>query len=911
MSFRLNSSHVFFCFKVLISATLLSSSSVAAAARSPTNETDMQALISIRSLIVSDPHGFLASWNTSVHFCNWQGIICNIRHQRVIALNFSRMELRGTVSPYIGNLTFLRDLKLDSNSFQGAIPLDIGRLYRLQHISLQNNSFQGEIPSNLTHCSDLRIISLSRNLLQGKIPSELSSLSNLQVLNLSQNNLGGSIPSSLGNLSALRSLSFSANRLEGSIPLEFAKLSKLEIFRLSDNMLSGSLPTGIFNISSVQFFDLSLNKFNGSFPWNLGLYLPGIRIFRVGANQFSGPLPASITNASGLQVFDISMNSLSGPVPMNIGNLRVLQRLLLSGNPLGSESIKLNFLTSLTNCTDLTMLHLDYNNHGGVLPSSIANLSTALQSLRLDGNRISGTIPESIGRFINLQELYLSRNSFSGSIPSSIGGISFLSVLEMQENVLEGAIPVSLSDCRKLMKLNLSNNRLTGEIPVEILALSSLSLGLSLAKNQLTGPLPLRVGNLINLENLDVSNNNLSGELPYTLGSCIVLTFLSLQGNRFDGFIPQMFERLKGLEFLDISSNNLSGAIPFSLAELPILEYLNLSFNVLEGEVPDKGIFRNVTAFSIAGNKKLCGGIRSLHLPDCYKERPKREREISFAVMAALLTAGYLIFALLVHVCLFHSCTRERKIQTTEEEDSSPHVGDHYRKISYQDISQATDGFSPTNLIATGRYSSVYKGILKHSEQKVAIKVLNLQNAGARKGFETECEALRNTRHRNLLKIITSCSGTDFKGIEFKALVYEFMPNGSLDNWLHPISDPNSTNLLQQKNLNLIQRLNIAIDVASAIDYLHHCCEIRIIHRDIKPSNILLDYKLNAHLGDFGSARSLLLPIEKSNRLRIRSSAIGIIGTVGYVALGNPSFPFSYFGSKLKFFISIFKILSL
>ena len=394
------------------------------------------------------------------------------------------------------------------------------------------------------------------------------------------------------------------------------------------------------------------------------------------------------------------------------------------------------------------------------------------------------------------------------------------------------------------------------------------------------------MGQLINLVSLDVSDNNLSGELPYTLGSCLSLEFLSLKGNHFDGSILESFDSFKGLQSLDLSGNHLSGAIPMSLAKIISLQYLNLSFNVLEGEVPSEGLFRNVRAFSIAGNKKLCGGIRLLQLPECKKERPQRERDGSFAIVAFLLTAGYLIFAALVHICLFHYCTREKSSRTTEE-SSDPSVGDHYRKLSYKEISQATDNFSPTNLIAMGRYSSVYKGILKHSEQKVAVKVLNLQQQGARKCFEVECEALRNTRHRNLVKIITSCSGTDFEGGEFKALVYEFMPHGNLESWLHP----SSTNFQQQKNLNLIQRLNIAIDVASAIDYLHHCCEIRIVHRDIKPSNILLDHKLSAHLGDFGSARSLLLPTEKSTHLRIRSSAIGIIGMVGYVALGNP-FPF-------------------
>ena len=87
-----------------------------------------------------------------------------------------------------------------------------------------------------------------------------------------------------------------------------------------------------------------------------------------------------------------------------------------------------------------------------------------------------------------------------------------------------------------------------------------------------------------------------------------------------------------------------------------------------------------------------------------------------------------------------------------------------------------------------------------------ATPVLNLQKQGASKSFVAECEALRNMQHRNLVKILTACSSIDFEGNDFKALVYEFMPNGSLEMWLHP-----EDAFKQMRNLNLLQRMNIAI----------------------------------------------------------------------------------------------------
>ncbi|XP_065624948.1 probable LRR receptor-like serine/threonine-protein kinase At3g47570 [Quercus suber] len=140
-----------------------------------------------------------------------------------------------------------------------------------------------------------------------------------------------------------------------------------------------------------------------------------------------------------------------------------------------------------------------------------------------------------------------------------------------------------------------------------------------------------------------------------------------------------------------------------------------------------------------------------------------------------------------------------------------------------------------------------------------------------------ECNALRNIRHRNLVKILTCCSSMDYNGNQFKALVFEFMTNGSLDIWLHHKRD----NENQSSNLSLLQRLNIAIDVASAIYYLHNHSAQPIIHCDLKPSNILLDDDMVAHVSDFGLAR-LLPTIDDSSQKQ--SSTIGIKGSIGYAA---------------------------
>ncbi|VVA38008.1 Hypothetical predicted protein [Prunus dulcis] len=151
---------------------------------------------------------------------------------------------------------------------------------------------------------------------------------------------------------------------------------------------------------------------------------------------------------------------------------------------------------------------------------------------------------------------------------------------------------------------------------------------------------------------------------------------------------------------------------------------------------------------------------------------------------------------------------------------------------------------------------------------------------GASKSFIAECEALRNIKHRNLVKIMTACSSVDFHGNDFKALVYEFMDNGSLDEWLHPTTEKEEDHV--PTSLNLLQRLDIAIDVSCALDYLHNNCETLIVHCDLKPSNVLLNKEFTAHVSDFGLAK--FLSQLTSNVPANETSSIGIRGTVGYAA---------------------------
>ncbi|KAI3809491.1 hypothetical protein L1987_25467 [Smallanthus sonchifolius] len=244
-------------------------------------------------------------------------------------------------------------------------------------------------------------------------------------------------------------------------------------------------------------------------------------------------------------------------------------------------------------------------------------------------------------------------------------------------------------------------------------------------------------------------------------------------------------------------------------------------------------------------------------------QRAKKHTKKKFLVFVIVILIASTLFT--ITFLAYAWCKKKRKSQSSHSSTSEQFI-----KVSYNKLLKATDGFSKANLIGNGGFSSVYKGNLdEYGHRFVAVKVLHLQNRGAKRSFIRECEAWQNIRHRNLLKIITSCSSIDFQGNEFKALVYEFMPNGSLHDWLHSSES--------RSRLNLLQRINILINIASALDYIHNHCLPTIVHGDVKPSNVLLDDDMVAHVGDFGLSRFLATT-------SYQNSSTGIRGTSGYAA---------------------------
>ncbi|CAK9148452.1 unnamed protein product [Ilex paraguariensis] len=191
------------------------------------------------------------------------------------------------------------------------------------------------------------------------------------------------------------------------------------------------------------------------------------------------------------------------------------------------------------------------------------------------------------------------------------------------------------------------------------------------------------------------------------------------------------------------------------------------------------------------------------------------------------------------------------------------------QKFRLKDVKHATANFHPQSMLGRGGCGIVYKGLL--SKKEVAVKRFSKDSNQGVQDFIAEITTIGNFHHRNLVKLVGWC----YEKNEL-VLVYELMPNGSLDNHLffNKSRDMGGSSSI----LSWERRHIIICGVATALDYLHNGCEKRVLHRDVKSSNIMLDSEFNARLGDFGLARTIQLGGETHH------STKEIAGTPAYMA---------------------------
>ncbi|PKI74327.1 hypothetical protein CRG98_005303 [Punica granatum] len=228
-----------------------------------------------------------------------------------------------------------------------------------------------------------------------------------------------------------------------------------------------------------------------------------------------------------------------------------------------------------------------------------------------------------------------------------------------------------------------------------------------------------------------------------------------------------------------------------------------------------------------------------------------------------LLTIGVPVMCLfsvsvLISGLVYYVRTKRKYAEVLEdwELDYGPH------RFKYKDLYIATRGFRDQELLGTGGFGTVYRGILPTSKFEIAVKRISHNSRQGIREFVAEIVSIGRLRHRNLVTLLGYCRR---KGELL--LVYDYMPNGSLDKYL--FNQPKVT-------LSWTQRFRVIKGVASGLLYLHEGWDQVVIHRDIKASNVLLDAELNGRLGDFGLARLYDHGTDPQTT--------HVVGTLGYLA---------------------------
>ncbi|KAI9101462.1 hypothetical protein K1719_023944 [Acacia pycnantha] len=852
-------------------------------------------LLSLKSSLI-DPHSTLHDWNHSSSssnnsspdpphvWCSWSGITCHARTSQIIAIDLSQRNLSGSISPQIRFLTSLNHLNLSWNDFNGIFPPVVFELSELRTLDINHNYFNSTFPPGISRLKFLRVFNAYSNNFIGPLPQEFMRLRFLEKLNLGGSYFNGTIPSGYGNLPRLKFLYLAGNLLEGPIPFQLGFLSELERLEIGYNQFSGGLPEEFALLSSLKYLDVASSNLSGSLIHDLGnmTMLETLLLYK---NQLVGEIPSSLGNFKSLNALDLSDNKLNGSIPEEISMLK-----------------------------ELTMLSLMNNKLTGMIPQGIGDLPK-LYTLLLWNNSLSGILPQTLGSNGLLQKLDVSTNLLTGFIPSSVCNGSKLIKLILFDNEFEGAFPESLTNCTSLVRLRIQNNRLNGSIPGGFGLLPNLAFAdmsnnnftgripedfgdaptlqhLNLSGNSFENPLPSNIWNARNLlvfsaisskinsqipdfigckniYRIELQGNFINGSIPWTIENCERLIVLNLSHNSLSGIIPWEISVLPSITDVDLSHNFLSGTIPSGFNNCTTLENFNVAFNSLTGPIPSAGsIFPNLNPRSFSGNDGLCGGVIAKPCAmdttispatDEQHYHPKRTTGAVMWIVAAAVAVG--LFALVAGT----RCFRSHHSRTfTNNREIGPWKLTAFQRLNFT-AEDVVECMTVSNkIIGMGSTGTVFKVEMPGGEIIAVKKLWGKQKATSniirrRRGVLAEVDVLGNVRHRNIVRLLGCCCNR-----ESTMLLYEYMPNGNLEDLLHG------------KNVvgDWLTRYNIALGVAQGICYLHHDCDPVIVHRDLKPSNILLDADMEARVADFGVAK--LIQSDESMSV--------IAGSYGYIA---------------------------
>ncbi|XP_058740151.1 receptor-like kinase TMK4 [Vicia villosa] len=634
---------------------------------------------------------------------------------------------------------------------------------------------------------------------------------------------------------------------------------RVSAITLPSSNLTGILPPDLDSLIDLAHIDLHNNSLTGQFPNLFGLSL--LQTASFGHNKFTSIPEDCFRGLPHLRTLNLSNNLKLVPwlFPKNLRDSSLMQTLDLEAT---------NILATLPSemfdwFPSLHTVFLSHNNMTGTLPVSLGK--SAVRYLRFNNqggkmDRFSGSI-DVISSMKFLSQAWLHNNAFTGPIPN-LSNSKYLFDLQLHSNILTGLVIPSLFPLSTLKNISIDDNLLQGPVPVFPKNIKATWED----NNFCVGPCDPRVTILLQIFEAFGYPAYLSSEVNHACseGSLFMcqsgkIVSVDLRNQSLTGTISMAFSNLTSLVNLNLGGNNLTGSIPHSLATLTQLRLLDVSDNNLSGRVPEfsskvKLITTGNTLLGRGGGTSKTAGFRPLWIAG-----------------ASMFSVGIVIFIVIICKRKRYSITVKRLIFRSTRKSIDYNVEDFIqtynlsvpiKQYRYAEVKRMTNSFK--DQLGRGGYGIVYKASLPDGRQ-VAVKMIN-ESKGNGEEFINEVASISRTSHVNIVSLVGFCYGNK------RALIYEFMPNGSLDKYIFKNGFPDAI-----CNLDWNTMYQIAVGIARGLDYLHQGCISRILHLDIKPQNILLDEDFCPKISDFGLAQ-----ICRRNDSIV--SILGTRGTIGYIA---------------------------
>ncbi|KAJ0089275.1 hypothetical protein Patl1_31606 [Pistacia atlantica] len=615
----------------------------------------------------------------------------------------------------------------------------------VQDLHLLNMNLSGSLAPELGQLSRLRILDFMWNDLTGSIPKEIGNISSLVLLLLNGNRLSGSLPEELGKLSNLNRLQVDENNISGTIPKSFANLTSVRHFHLNNNSIVGQLPPELSNLSRLLHLLVDNNNLTGYLPPEYS-DLPALHILQLDNNNFSGTeIPATYGNFSSLVKLSLRHCSLQGAVP-DLSRIPRLYYLDLSGNqltgPIPSNKLSDDMTTMYVICGKLILMDPSQQVsqifllfRDSSIWQNMSLSSSARLSLDLRNNNFSSVLGDLDPP--NNVTLRLAGNPICTS--ANIPNIDQFCDSEAVDNET----------------ITKSNN---SECPIHACPTDSFYEYVPESGDLCTCAAPLRIG--------------------YRLKSPS-FSYFDPYANLFEAYVTNSLN----ISIYQLSVDSIAWEKgPRLRMYLKLFPHANSStFNTSEVQ-RIRDIF---TSWRFPGDE-LFGPYELLNftlLGPYASINPETQRTgISKGVLAAIVVAA-IASAVVISAAVTFLMTRRhaRNQRSLSRRRMSTKVSmkiDGVKGFKFKELASATDNFNRSTQVGQGGYGKVYKGIL-YDNTMVAIKRAEEGSLQGQKEFFTEIKLLSRLHHRNLVSLLGYCDEE-----EEQMLVYEFMPNGTLRDWL-------------------------------------------------------------------------------------------------------------------------------